>query len=135
MSNSTILIVEDDADVRLGYHVLLRAHHYETFFASDGVSAVSEALKHHPDLIILDLGLPGGDGFVVLKRFRANTNLSMIPVIVVSGRDLHGIQGNRERALEGGANVYLQKPWDDNELLATISRLLGRPDLVVSELR
>ena len=135
MSNSKILIVEDDADVRLGYHVLLRAHQYETFFAPDGVSAVSEALKHHPDLIILDLGLPAGDGFKVLERFRANTFLSMIPVVVVSGRDLHGIQGNKERALEAGARAYLQKPWDDNELLATISQLLGKPELFVSQPR
>ena len=64
------MIVEDDADVRLGYHVLLKANHYDTFFAADGVSAVSEARKHQPDLIILDLGLPAGDGFIVLERFR-----------------------------------------------------------------
>ena len=70
MSNHKVLIVEDDADVRLGYHVLLKAHHYDTFFAADSVTAVSEARKHQPDLIILDLGLPAGDGFIVLERYR-----------------------------------------------------------------
>jgi DNA-binding response OmpR family regulator len=130
MSNKKILVVEDDADVRLGYHILLKAHHYDTFFAADSLSAISEARKHQPDLIILDLGLPAGDGFVVLERFRANTYLAVIPVIVVSGRDIHG---NKERALAAGARAYLQKPWDDSELLAIIGQLLGQPDLSVSQ--
>ena len=122
MSNKKILVVEDDSDVRLGYHVLLKAHGYDTFFAMDSTSAVSEARKHLPDLIILDLGLPAGDGFLVLDRYRANTFLSVIPVIVVSARDLHG---NRERALSSGAQAYVQKPFDDEKLLALIRENLG----------
>ena len=121
MSNKKVLIVEDDADVRLGYHILLKAHHYDTFLAGDGVSAVSEARKHEPDLVILDIGLPAGDGFKVLEWFRGNANLSLIPVIVVSARD-H--QGNKERALKAGARAYVQKPWNDDELLELIERLL-----------
>ena len=76
--------------------------------------------KHQPDLIILDLGLPAGDGFVVLEWLRANTYLSVIPVIVVSARDL---RGNKERALEAGAKAFVQKPWNDSELLALIARV------------
>jgi DNA-binding response OmpR family regulator len=128
MSNKKILIVEDDADVRLGYKVLLTAHHYDTIFAGDGLAAVSEAIKHQPDLILLDLGLPAGDGFILLERFRANMNLSLIPVIVVSARDLHG---NKERALKAGAKAFVQKPWNDNELLALIRQLLGQPEPLV----
>jgi DNA-binding response OmpR family regulator len=127
MSNKKILIVEDDADVRLGYQVLLKANHYDTFFAADSTAAVSEARKHQPDLIILDLGLPAGDGFIVLERFRGNMNLAVIPVIVVSARDLHG---NKERALKAGAKAFMQKPWNDNELLALISELLGQPNII-----
>jgi DNA-binding response OmpR family regulator len=130
MSNKKILIVEDDADVRLGYHVLLKANHYDTAFAADSIAAVGEARKHQPDLIILDLGLPAGDGFIVLDRFRANTHLAVIPVIVVSARDLHG---NKERALKAGAKAYLQKPWNDHELLAIIGQLLGQPDLSIPQ--
>jgi DNA-binding response OmpR family regulator len=122
MSNKKILVVEDDADVRLGYHVLLKSHGYDTFFAADSMSAVSEARKHQPDLIILDLGLPAGDGFLVLDRYRANTYLAMVPVIVVSARDLHG---NKERALTGGAQAYVQKPFDDDELMALIREHLS----------
>jgi two-component system KDP operon response regulator KdpE len=127
MSNKKILIVEDDADVRLGYRVLLRAQGYDTFFAADSIAAISEARKHLPDLIILDLGLPAGDGFVVMERLQgaANVDLAGIPVIVVSGRDL---RGNKERALAAGAKAFVQKPWDDDELLGRVARLLGEPD-------
>ncbi|SRR5258708_6026725 len=124
MSNKKILIVDDDPDVRQGMHVRLKANHYDTFFAADALSAVSEARKHQPDLVILDLGLPAGDGFIVLERFRANTYLSVIPVIVVSARDVHT---NQERALKAGARAFLQKPVDNAELLAVIRQALGEP--------
>lgn len=130
MSNKKILIVEDDADVRLGYHVLLKANGYETFFAADSLSAMTEARKHSPDLILLDLGLPAGDGFVVLERFKGNTYLSMIPVVVVSARDL---RGNKDRALKAGARAYVQKPWNDSELLGIIRKLLGEPEVAVAQ--
>jgi len=123
MRNKKLLIVEDDADVRLGYQVLFKANHYDTVFAVDSVSAVSQARTHQPDLIILDLGLPAGDGFVVLERLQANMNLSAIPVVVVSARDL---QGNKERALKSGAQAFVQKPWNDDELLGIISHLLDQ---------
>lgn len=125
MASKKILVVEDDADVRRGYHILLKANRYESYFAADGVHALSEARKQQPDLIILDLGLPAGDGFTVLERLRGNTYLSVVPVVVVSGRD---IDSSMERALAAGASAYLQKPWNDHELLAIISRLLGEPE-------
>jgi DNA-binding response OmpR family regulator len=129
MSNKKILIVEDDADIRLGYHVLLKANQYETFFASDGMSAITEARKVQPDLIVLDLGLPAGDGFVVLDRLKANTYLSVVPVIVVSGRNL---QASKDRALKAGAKAFLQKPWDDKELLGVIGKLLGNAQVAAA---
>ena len=128
MSNNKILIVEDDADICLGYQILLKANHYETFLATNAVSAISEALKHHPDLIILDLGLPDSDGFIVLERLRAireNANLSAIPVIVVSAQDP---RGNTVRALKAGAKAFVQKPWNDQHLLALIEKLLRPPE-------
>jgi DNA-binding response OmpR family regulator len=122
MSQHKILIVEDDDDIRHGYHLLLKARGYDTFFAVDGLSALSEARTHNPGLIILDLGLPAGDGFVVLERLRANIQLSLIPVIVVSGRI---VAGNMERALRCGAEAFLQKPVETNELLALIAQIFG----------
>jgi two-component system KDP operon response regulator KdpE len=130
MSKKKVLIIEDDTDVRLGYHVLLKGNNYETFFAADSIVAMSEAREHQPDLIILDLGLPGGGGFIVLDALRSDTPFSAIPVIVVSARDL---LANKERALKAGARAYLQKPWNDDELLALIAQLLGQPELSLSE--
>jgi|SRR5580658_7894317 DNA-binding response OmpR family regulator len=124
MGNKKILIVDDDPDVRQGMHIRLKANHYDTFFAIDALSGITEARKHEPDLIILDLGLPAGDGFVVMDRLKANPYLAVIPVIVVSARD---VLANKERALKAGAKAFLQKPVDNAELLKVIRQALGEP--------
>jgi DNA-binding response OmpR family regulator len=126
VSYKKILIVDDDPDVRNGMHVRLKANHYETFFAGDALSSMAEARKHKPDLIILDLGLPAGDGFVVMERLKSFPALAVIPVIVVSARDGHA---NKERALKAGAKAFLQKPVDNAELLKVIRQALGEPAL------
>ena len=110
-----ILVVDDDSVMRLGYQLLLKSNHYETFFAADAMAAMSEARKCQPDLIILDMGLPAGDGVVVMERLKSNMHLAMVPVIVISSND-----ANKDRALAAGAKAFLQKPWKDEELLATI---------------
>jgi DNA-binding response OmpR family regulator len=117
-----ILIIEDDPDVRFGYHLRLKADNYDTFFAADALTSIAEARKHQPDVIILDLGLPAGDGFVVMERLKTNPHLAVIPIIVVSGRDPHA---NRERALRAGAKAFLQKPVDNDKLLSAIRQCLG----------
>jgi len=122
MSNKKILIVEDDADVRMGLHVRLKANNYDVFFAVDALSSLAEARKHEPDLILLDLGLPAGDGFLVMDRLKAVPALEIIPIIVVSGR---AGAANRERALKAGAKAFLEKPVDNAELLAVIRQALG----------
>jgi DNA-binding response OmpR family regulator len=122
LQNKKILIVEDDPDVRLGMQVRLQANHYETFFAGDVDSAAPQAEKHMPDLILLDLGLPGGGGFTAMENVKANPSLAAIPIIIVSGRTS---QENRARALTAGARAFLEKPVDDDELLAVIRRALG----------
>jgi DNA-binding response OmpR family regulator len=122
MANKKILIVDDDPDVRRGMHLRLKANHYDTFFAADALTSVAEARKQEPDLIILDLGLPAGDGYVVMDRLHSITALSVIPIIVVSARD---VRANRERSLKAGAKAFLQKPVDNAELLAVIRHVLG----------
>ena len=126
MSNKKILIVDDDPDVRQGMHVRLKANHYDTFFGGDALSSIAEARKHDPDLIILDLGLPAGDGFVVMDKLKSVPSLAVIPVIVVSARD---VLANKERALKAGAKAFLQKPVDNAELLKVIWQALGEPAL------
>jgi DNA-binding response OmpR family regulator len=125
VANKKILIVDDDPDVRQAMHIRLKANSYDTFFASDALNSVAEAEKQLPDLIILDLGLPAGDGYAVIASLKRRPLLALIPIIVVSARDA---RGNKDRALAAGAMVYLQKPVINAELLAIIRQTLGEPE-------
>lgn len=120
----TILIVDDDPDMRLAMNLRLRANGYKTAFAGDAISAISEARKEPPDLVILDIGLPGGDGFVVMDRFAANVKLSPVPIIVITARDAGS---NKQRSIQKGAVAFFQKPIENSKLLAAIAQALGQP--------
>ncbi|HXY02922.1 MAG TPA: response regulator [Terriglobales bacterium] len=121
MDKPKILIIDDDADMRRALHIRLRSQGYETAFASDGMSAISSAMKMNPNLILLDLGLPAGDGFVVLERLQKNTKLCCIPVIVLTAREG---KGNKEKALASGACAFFQKPAENDVLLSIIEKAL-----------
>jgi DNA-binding response OmpR family regulator len=121
LNRNKILIIEDDLDLRRGLNVRLRASNYDTAFAADAVMALSIAKKEEPDLILLDLGLPGGDGFLVLDRLKNIASLACTPVIVVSARDP---KANEKRALDAGAEAFFQKPVDNKELMTAIQRAL-----------
>lgn len=122
MEKTKILIVDDDQDLRRGLNIRLRANGYETAFAQDAITAVSEARKENPDLIILDIGLPGGDGFVVMNRLQDIASLACTPIIVLSARDP---MANEQRALDAGAAAFFQKPADNDGLLSAIRKALG----------
>ncbi|HUO27453.1 MAG TPA: response regulator [Candidatus Aquilonibacter sp.] len=117
MTKPKILVVDDDPDLLRAMRLRLRANNCEIATAADGYSAIATAQKERPDLIILDLGLPAGDGFAVLERLQNNNQLAGIPVIVLSARDP---QGNEERALKAGASMFFQKPVDNEELMNVI---------------
>jgi DNA-binding response OmpR family regulator len=122
VSQADILVVDDDPEMRQTLQIRLRANGYDVHCAEDGVGAISAARKHTPDLIVLDLGLPAGDGFVVLDTLKTNLDLSSIPVIVLSGRDR---RANEERVLNAGGRAFLQKPVQTNEFLAVIRHTLN----------
>jgi DNA-binding response OmpR family regulator len=126
MVRQKILVVDDDPDLLKALRLRLRANEYDITTASDGYSAIASAQKDRPDLIILDLGLPVGDGFVVLDRLQASNPLSSIPVIVLTARDP---QNNEDRALKAGAAAFFQKPVDNDELLNVIRVSLPRPQV------
>ena len=121
MSQADILVVDDDPDMRQTLQIRLKANGYDVRCAEDGVGAISEVRSHTPDLIVLDLGLPAGDGFVVLDTLKTNVDLSSVPVIVLSGRDR---KANEERVLNAGGRAFLQKPVQTNEFLAVIRHTL-----------
>jgi len=125
MDNSKIMIVDDDPDLSHALRLRLRANHYDTVHAVDGYSAIALAYKEHPNLIILDLGLPAGDGFTVLGRLQNDDKLSAIPVIVLTARDP---QSSEQRALQAGATAFFQKPADNAELLQVIRATLRQSE-------
>lgn len=122
MPPAKILVIDDDQDIRRLLGTRLRAQGYEAVFAADAIGAVNEARKERPDLILLDLGLPAGDGYLVMERLGAIPALESIPVIVISARDPHT---ERERLLSAGAEAFFQKPFDHERLLGAIGRALG----------
>jgi DNA-binding response OmpR family regulator len=117
-----VLIVEDDADIRGLLSTRLRRRSYETAIATDGMSALAVARREQPDLIVLDLGLPAGDGFTVMERLRAITSLADTPVVVITAR---AAATNREKAESFGAVAFVEKPIDFDQLLDTIDLLLA----------
>lgn len=124
MAGEKILIVDDDQDLVLGLSVWLHAQGYKVVTAVDSITGLGAARREEPQLIILDIGLPGEDGFLFLTRLKAMTQLPPIPVIVLTakGADL------RQQALRAGASAFFQKPVDNYELLFTMTDLLAKHD-------
>jgi putative two-component system response regulator len=121
MGRKKILIVDDNEDVLRGLRILFRAHDYLTVTACDAVTAVSQAKSEKPDLIVLDLGLPAGDGYLVMERLNNIDALASIPVIVFTACEE---EWHRQQALEAGAKAFFQKPVEHGELLSTVRRIL-----------
>jgi DNA-binding response OmpR family regulator len=124
MSEKKILVIDDDRDIVRGISLRLKAKGYQICCAPDGVAAVSMARKEKPDLILLDIGLPGGDGFVVMERLKSLYDLVLTPVIVISGMDP---ETTMQRALDAGARAYFLKPFDNDKLMAAIEAALTIP--------
>jgi DNA-binding response OmpR family regulator len=122
MAAAKILIVDDDQDIRRLLGIRLKSEGYETVFAFDAISAVNQARIERPDLILLDLMLPAGDGYLVMERLKAMPALEGVPVIVVSARDP---QTEEERFVESGADAFFRKPFDREELLQAVRGVLA----------
>lgn len=117
-----VLLIEDDADTRAALRMRLQASGYVVSTAGDAATAMTRALHERPHVILLDLGLPAGDGFVVLERLRKNPTTASTPVVVLSARDA---AANASKALAAGAVAYLQKPPDNDELLSVLARAVA----------
>ena len=122
MNTKTIMIVEDDKDLMLAMSVRLLAQGYATLPATDAASAIQTTAMRRPDLILLDLGLPDSNGFIVMEIVSQLKSAAPVPIIVVSARpaDVY-----REAAILAGARDYFEKPFDNDALMAAIRRELG----------
>lgn len=114
-----VLIADDDPQLVRALRITLAAHGYEVVTATDGTAAVAAAAQTHPDIVMLDLGMPHLDGVEVIYALRG---WSSVPILVVSGRT-----GSADKvdALDAGADDYVTKPFQIDELLARL-RALGR---------
>jgi two-component system, OmpR family, response regulator MprA len=129
-----VLVVEDDDEIAQVLQRSLRLDGYDVRIAGDGEAALDQAAAYHPDLVILDLGLPKLDGIEVARRLRAADD---VPILMLTARDA---VESRVEGLDSGADDYLVKPFERQELLARLRALLrrrpprGSASLVVSDL-
>jgi CheY-like chemotaxis protein len=116
-----IAVVEDNADNRLLVRALLQ-HLYDIAEYENGAEALAGIAKQRPDLILLDISLPGMDGYAVLGAIRATPSMANLPVIALTA---HAMRGDRDRIIASGFNDYISKPIDDEQILMdSIARLL-----------
>lgn len=117
-----VLVADDEADIVGLVALRLQRAGYEVVTANDGERALELALERRPDLAVLDVRMPGLDGFELTARLRAEPATAAIPIILLSA-SVH--QANVDRGFEVGATAYLRKPFNPTELLAEIERALG----------
>ena len=121
MASSRILVVDDDDDIRGLLRALLERAGHEVVDAPDGRAGLRELYAGSPDLVILDVAMPGLDGWATLERIREVTD---VPVLMLTARDA---ELERVRGLMGGADDYVVKPFGRQELVARVDVLLRRP--------
>ena len=122
-----ILVVDDEPQIRKALSVNLRARGYEVDLAATGEEALTLAAGNHPDLVLLDIGLPGIDGIEVVEGLRGWTT---VPIIMLSVRDA---EEDKVRALDTGADDYVTKPFGMNEVLARLRAALRRHQPIPEE--
>lgn len=116
-----ILIVEDQEDNRKILRDLLASAGYELLEAATGEEGVAQAEAHHPDLVLMDIQLPGLDGYEATRRIKNNPSLRSTPVIAVTS---YALSGDEAKAREAGCDAYVTKPFSPKALLATIREFL-----------
>lgn len=120
MTDKTILIIEDDATIQNLLRLAIKSNGHKAIIAEKGLSGISLFMSHSPDLVLLDLGLPDIDGLEVLGQIRKTSD---IPVIIVSAR---GQENEKVSALDMGADDYITKPFNVDELFARMRVALRR---------
>ncbi len=116
-----VLVIDDDQMLCRGIDIRLKANNYSSCFAHDAGSALSTALTEMPDLIILDIGLPGHDGYWVMQSFKECPKLTDVPIIVLTALD--GFSHQR-RCRDAGARRFFQKPVTNLRLMTAIRQLV-----------
>jgi len=125
MSDYTVLIVEDSEKNMKMMRDLMRVQGYQTLEASDGPAGLDMARQRRPDLILMDIQLPGMDGYEVTRRLKAQDDTKGIPIIAVTS---FAMKGDEDRAREAGCDAYLSKPINIHQLVETVQRYLSKKE-------
>lgn len=120
--NRRILLIEDNAQNRYLANFLLESRGWEMVHAEDGPTGVALASQVDPALILLDIQLPGMDGYAVAHALRADPALHAIPIVAVTS---YAMAGDRERCLAAGCNGYIEKPIDPQTFADEVARYVG----------
>ena len=121
MMNKTILVIEDHEDNRRIMRDLLTSSGYEVIEAVTGEEGVTAAENYRPNLILMDVQLPGMNGYEAVQRIKANPDLQRIPIIVVTS---YALSGEDVKAFEAGCDAYVSKPFSPRKLLTKIREYL-----------
>lgn len=116
----TVLLVEDDKKISLALSLRLQSMGYDVNSAGDAVYAMNAAVRCNPEVVLLDINLPGGNGFVVADRLRASATLNKTPIIFITASREPGL---RDRAAEYTDCRYIEKPFQAIELVEAIDQL------------
>ncbi len=122
MSGKTILYIEDNPGNRMLIRRILEAEGYHVVEAADGYEGLDLASRLKPDLILMDINLPGIDGYELTGRLKKSEALAHVPVIAMTANVM---RGDREKTLAAGCDGYIQKPVDVDQLPLEIARFLG----------
>ena len=128
--NTRVLVVDDDREVAKSIEATLRRHH-QVYVVYSGIGAIKEARRHQPDIIVLDVLMPGMDGLETCRELRADPVLADIPILFLTAL---GRPEDRVAGLRAGADDYLTKPFDLEELQLRIKAILRRVSRVSSGL-
>ena len=122
------MVVEDQEDNRQILRDLLGSNGYDLIEAWDGETALTTLASQRPDLILMDIQLPGIDGYEVTRRIKADPGLRAIPIIAVTS---YALSGDAEKAFEAGCDAYVTKPYSPRQLLAKVREYLdlGTPTM------
>ena len=127
--NKKILVIEDDPSTLRLIKYTLQQEGYQVLSAPNGLEGLRKARSEQPDLIILDVMLPGVDGFEICHRLRAEPQTAELPILMVSGK---AREIDKATGLKMGANDYITKPWHRPELVAKITAMLECNSVVLN---